>query len=90
MGLNLCPDLQLVYDYEVAHGNAVIRIDSPAGIECEYAVVFSEPLKICGTPQTDELPSFVMHWESHDSHYPTEAGFFCSEHRHSVAGPVLD
>jgi hypothetical protein len=90
MDIAICPDLRLVYDYEVAHGNTVTRIDAPAGTTCEYAIVFAEPLKILGTAATGEMPPVVKHWECRDTHYAIEAGFFCREHRHSIAGPLVD
>lgn len=88
MNSKLCPDLQFICDFELAHGNVVSHIEEPAGTSCEYAVVFTEPLRIVGTAKSEELPPFVTHWESRDPHYPVEAGFFCTKHRHSVAGPI--
>jgi hypothetical protein len=90
MAISICPDLRLVYDYEVAHGNTVARIDAPAGTECEYAIVFAEPLKIWGTAKTGEISPAVKYWECLDTHYAIEVGFYCREHRHSVAGPAID
>jgi hypothetical protein len=90
MNVAICPDLRLVYDNEIANGNSVERIDAPAGTECEYAVVFNQPLMIWGAPKTAELASTVKYWECRDSHYAIEAGYFCSKHRHSIAGPVPD
>jgi hypothetical protein len=90
MDIAICPDLRPVYDYEVAQGNVVTRIDAPAGTECEYAIIFGEPLKSLGIPDCEDPPDFMSHWECRDSHYPIEAGFFCREHRHCIAGPIHD
>jgi len=90
MNVAICADLRIVYDYEIAHGNTIVRIDAPAGSECEYALVFADSLKIWGTAKTGELPLVVRSWECRDTHYPIEAGFYCGEHRHSIAGPISD
>jgi hypothetical protein len=86
----LCADLRGIYEYEIEHGNAVLRVDEPAGTECPYAVIFAENLRICGTVGTGKIPTVVRYWESRDPHYPAEVGFVCTEHRHVVAGPVVD
>jgi len=85
-----CPDLQAIHDYEVAQGNSVAHIEAPAGTACRYAVVFSQPLKIRRTPQVAEIPSGVRYWECRDPHYAIEAGYYCEQHQHSVAGPLVD
>ena len=86
----LCADLRGVYEYEITHGNMVLRIDEPAGTECPYAVIFAEPLKIWGTPDTGNIPKVVEYWESRDPHYARESGFVCTQHRHAIAGPTSD
>jgi hypothetical protein len=88
--LQLCDDLRLVYDFEVAHGNFVTAISAPAGTKCSYEVIFSEPLKIIGTTNAMQLPEFLQYWENRDPHYDIEAGYFCPKHKHSVAGPLED
>jgi len=88
--LQLCSDLKVIYDYELAHGNTLAAIAAPAGTECPYAVILAKPLKICETPEADNLPEFIQYWESRDPHYEIEAGFVCSKHRHSIAGPLAD
>ena len=82
----LCDDLKEV---EVQHGKTLGYIAEPTGTNCPYAVVFKKPLKIWGTPAAAGLPAVRQAWECRDSHYSLEAGFFCTVHKHSVAGPLV-
>lgn len=90
MNLLLCEDLRVVLDFEIANSNAVLRVDAPANAECDYAVVFSQPLKISISPQSEQLLSGVEYWECEDSHHSIEGGYLCSKHRHAVVGPLHD
>jgi len=86
--VNLCAELRVIYEYEIAHGNVVASVAAPAGTQCDYAIAFREPLKSWGAAEARSLPDAVRRWECNDTHYALEAGFYCSEHRHSVAGPI--
>lgn len=86
--LQLCADLRPIYDFELAHGNYVTGVAAPAGMKCDYAVSFAEPLHFIGTPAAENLPATVEYWECCDPHYEIEAGYFCHKHQHSIAGPI--
>ena len=81
---NLCS----IYEYELALGNEVRRVDEPAGSNCPLAVVFEQPLHFAEIAANLVLPVVVERWENRDTHYSLEAGFVCRESRHSIAGPL--
>ena len=80
--------LRSIVEYEIARGNAIARIDQPAGTRCSLAVVFSKPLDIGGFKSSNNLPTGVDTWENHDRHYPLEAGYVCERTRHAISGPL--
>lgn len=86
--MRLAPVLQPIYDLEVRLGNSVDYIAEPAGTACPYAVVFKQPLHKSQIHAELTLPESVCYWESHDPHYPIEAGYQCAISRHTVAGPI--
>lgn len=86
--LQLCADLRPICDFEIAKGNLVAGVAAPVGTKCAYAVSFAEPLAFIGTPAAENLPAHVQYWECRDPHYEIEAGYFCSTHKHSIAGPI--
>ncbi len=86
----LCSHLAPVCDFEIQHGNRVVRVDAPAGSACPLAVIFAERLRILGTSTIGDLAPEVEYRESRDPHYPIEAGFGCKVCRHAVAGPTVD
>lgn len=88
--LCLCSDLRPIYDHELTAGNFVSSITAPAGTKCAYAVTFAEPLTFVDSPAAEFLPSYIQYWECRDPYHDLEAGYFCSKHRHSVAGPLRD
>jgi hypothetical protein len=81
---NLCG----IYEYEIALGNGVVRVDEPAGTNCPLAVVFEKPLHFGAIAADLVLPVGVEKWENRGTHYPLEAGFVCLETRHCIAGPL--
>jgi hypothetical protein len=80
--------LRSIVEYEIARGNAIARIDQPAGTRCSLAVVFTKPLDIGGFKSSNSLPAGVDTWENHDRHYPLEAGYVCERTRHAISGPL--
>jgi hypothetical protein len=80
--------LRGILEYELARGNLIARIDSPAGTRCPFAVVLAKPLDIRGYKDKHGLPAGTDTWENHDRHYPLEAGFVCERTRHAIAGPI--
>jgi len=84
----LSQDLLPIYQLELDKGNEVARVDEPAGTKCPYAVVFKNPLHKAEIESELELPASVKYWESRDSHYPTEAGYYSEATRHAIAGPI--
>jgi hypothetical protein len=84
----LAAELQPIYDLEVRLGNEVAYIAEPAGTACPYAVVFQQPLHKAEIEAELSLPETIRYWESHDSHYPIEAGYQCAISRHAIAGPI--
>ena len=85
---DLSDALKKIYDYEIARGNEVERIDRPAGSDCPLAVIFRSPLDISGFVSIYGLPSGVKTWENRDRHYPLEKGYVCEGTRHALAGPL--
>ncbi len=86
--MRLAHELQPIYDLEMRLGNSVAYIAEPAGTACPYAVVLKEPLHKDQIERELSLPETVHYWESHDAHYPIEAGYQCMVTRHTVAGPI--
>ena len=84
----LSKNLRNIYEYEVALGNEVLRVDEPAGSNCPLAVVFRQPLHFTEIAANLVVPAAVERWENRDTHYSLEAGFVCRESRHSIAGPL--
>lgn len=84
----LSKTLEEIVTFEIARGNAVERIDQPAGTRCPLAVIFKRPLDIKGFLSLQSLPSGVETWENRDRHYPLEAGYVCEKTRHAIAGPL--
>lgn len=85
---SLAADLQLIYDLELRLGNQVAHVAEPAGTACPYAVAFKHPLHKAHIDRELLLPPSVKYWESHDTHYPIEAGYQCETTRHTIAGPI--
>lgn len=86
--MHLARELQPIHDLEIRLGNTVDYIAEPAGTACPYAVVFKQPLHTRQIEAELTLPETVRYWESHDPHYPIEAGYQCVITRHTVAGPI--
>jgi len=84
----LAESLRPVLEFELARGNTVVRVDSPAGSRCPLAVIFARPLDFAGFSSAHTLPSTVDMWQNGDSHYPIEAGYICERTRHALAGPL--
>ena len=84
----LARELQPIYDLEIRLGNTVDYIAEPAGTACPYAVIFKQPLHKTQIDEELALPETVHYWESHDAHYPIEAGYQCAITRHAIAGPI--
>jgi hypothetical protein len=80
--------LKPILEFEIARGNQVVRVDSPAGTECPLAVILKLPLDIAGFQMANELPAGVTTWETRDRHYPLEAGYACERTKHALAGPA--
>ena len=85
---DLSDNLRGVLAFELARGNAIARVDRPAGSRCPLAVILARPLDIAGFKAANGLPSGVGTWENRDSHYPIEAGYLCERTRHALAGPI--
>jgi hypothetical protein len=86
----LSADLLPIYELELSRGNEIARIDEPAGTKCPYAVVFKRPLNKTAIEAQLVLSPAVQYWESRDSQYGTEAGFYSEDSRHVIAGPLID
>jgi hypothetical protein len=84
----LSHDLWSIYQLELDKGNEVASINEPAGTKCPYAVVFARPLHKAEIETELNLSPFVKYWESRDSHYPKEAGFYSEVSGHAIAGPI--
>jgi hypothetical protein len=79
----ICSHLRGVYDYELAHGNAVARVETRPIYGFSYVVVFERDLTIWGNPATGDIPQPVRYWDAGEPRPPsisTEAGFQCPEH----------
>jgi len=85
---DLAESLSGIMAFELARGNAIVRVDRPAGSRCPLAVIFARPLDIAGFKASHDLPSSVDTWQNRDSHYPLEAGYICERTRHAIAGPL--
>ncbi len=87
---NLSPNLQTIYDIEVALGNTVVRVDEFAGTSCPLAVVFKNPL------HRSEIESKIrilppVHWlEERNEHYSRtgEGAYKCEDTGHAIIGPL--
>lgn len=84
----LAEELVPIYELELRLGNVVHYVAEPAGTACPYAVVFKRPLHKAEIERELRLAPTISYWESHDPHYPIEAGYQCAITRHAVAGPV--
>jgi hypothetical protein len=84
----LSSDLQPIYELELTLGNAVARVDRPAGTECPLAVIFRDPLHFGEIHHRLKLPASVKEWNNADPHYPSEAGFYSTTSKHALAGPA--
>lgn len=80
--------LRVIVGYELARGNAVERVDEPAGSRCPLAVIFTKPLDFQGFKKCYAMPPGVVTWENLDPHYPLEAGYLCERTRHAIGGPI--
>ena len=86
---DLSANLRGVLEFEVAHGNSIVRVDRPAGSQCPLAVIFAQPLGMVEfNACNNNMASGVETWENRDTHYPLEAGYICKRTRHTVAGPI--
>ena len=85
---DLSQKLKAILAFELTRGNAVVRVDRPAGSTCPLAVILLRRLDFRGYKAKHHLPDNVEIWESRDPHYPFEAGYFCNETRHSITGPL--
>ena len=83
----LSENLKNILALELQLGNSVERIDRPAGSECPLAVAMKTPLH---HKELQECGNFgtVEYWENRDSHYPLETGYWCSETKQSISGPL--
>lgn len=86
--MELSADLMPIYEFELANGNEVERIDQPAGTKCPFCIVFKHPLHKFEFTLDIELSPTVRYWESRDPHYPLEAGYASDVSRHAVCGPL--
>jgi hypothetical protein len=86
--MQLAAELVPIYELELRLGNAVNYVAEPAGTACPYAVVFKRPLHKEDIERELRLAPTVCYWESHDPHYPIEAGYQCAITRHSISGPL--
>lgn len=86
--MELCDSLKPIYDLEIALGNEVESIDSPAGTKCPYAVNFKSKLHFVEIENQLALSPSVEQWSNKDAHYPRQKGYFCSKYKHSIAGPL--
>lgn len=84
----LSRDLVPIYELEVSLNNRVLRIESPAGSNCPYAVIFEHPLHLNEITRQLVLPETIRFWEARDPHYPLEHGFVCEITRHAISGPI--
>jgi hypothetical protein len=84
----LSTNLHAIYDLELSLGNAVVRVDEPAGDRCPLAIIFRNPLHRAKIETTLSLPPTVKWWECRDPHYPIEGGYACNETGHAIAGPL--
>jgi len=84
----LSKNLRPIYEYELQSGNSVVSVDEPAYTDCPLEVVFRDPLHFDDISRYLSLPDAVEKWENRDTHYPLQAGFYCNETKHSLAGPL--
>lgn len=86
--MKLSDDLRPIHDLEIELGNAVVRIDAPAGTACPLAVVFRDPIHFEAAAARLALPDSVDRWINRDPHYPIEEGYYSKISRHTLAGPL--
>jgi hypothetical protein len=86
----LTPALQPIYDFELAQGNRVVRIDEQAWTECPLAVVFKNPLHKTEIDAKLSPPPHLHWFEDTDPHYSVdgEGGYKCSETGHAIIGSL--
>jgi len=86
----LCKDLKPIYELELSSGNTVERVEKFAYTKCDLGIYFSKPLHFKEIEKGITLSSAIERWENNDRHYSMggEAGYYCSECKHSVAGPL--
>jgi len=84
--MNLCSELKDIYDYEIAHGNEVERIDAPAGTDCPLCIVFKLKLKFIASQK--KLDETVLYWECNDPYYPSQAGYSEQRTKQVICGPM--
>lgn len=82
----LCDDLRLLYDVEIANGNRLERIDRFASDKADLVLAFSQPLftDVDGPPRTKNA---LERFQNTDPRYPQETSYTCAEERQAIAGP---
>jgi hypothetical protein len=83
----LCKTLQPILDSELAEGNSIESIDTPAGTNCPFAVHLKNKINHL-TIKKLSLANTVENWQNKDKHYPLQNGYSCTKFKHSIAGPL--
>lgn len=84
----LSKDLVPVFRFQLELGNSVARVDSPAGMNCPYALILKNKINHREIEKHIKLNSRIRKWKNTDPHYDRESGYFCETTNHAIACPI--
>ena len=86
----LSPNLQVIYDIEVALGNTLVRVDEIDGSIPQMVVVFKNPLHRSEIETKTRILPPVYWMEERDEHYSrtAEGAYKCEDTGHAIVGPL--
>lgn len=85
--MNLCSHLLMIFEYEISKGNKILET-SEGWTNANFVMDLQNPMDIEYEKLNLIDTIYVKYWESYDTHYPPQKGFYCEKCKHSIAGPM--